>query len=141
MSIDLDVERLKTESFSPNSENTHTSSSVAPNDTNTAFVVPEVGFVIVAENWLVVGEKTRISYADARSILLEEADHKNQFTDAASSGGSDTTRVVSRERVSRILSLEGKMVAMNAPFGLGRDCPDAIVKLVSSEKYCSILTL
>lgn len=103
---------MKMESFSPNSENTHTSSSVAPNTTNTAFVEPEVGFDMTAENWLSRMEYTRISYADANNILLEDADHRNQLIDAASSDGSDMTRAISRERVSRMLSLEGKTVAM-----------------------------
>jgi hypothetical protein len=44
------VERLITDSFSPNSENTHISSSVEPNATNATFVVPEVGCVILAKN-------------------------------------------------------------------------------------------
>jgi hypothetical protein len=71
------------------------------------------------------GEKTRISCAAASSSLLEEFDHKNQFIDAASSEGSDITRVVSSDRVSRMLSLEGKIVAIYAPSGLGRDCTEA----------------
>ena len=41
--------------------------------------------------------------------------------DAAISGGRDITRNISRERVSRILSLDGWIVAIKAPFGLGRD--------------------
>lgn len=56
MSTDFDVERLKMDSFNPNSENAQISLSLAPNDTNTGFVVPEVGFVIVAENWESVAE-------------------------------------------------------------------------------------
>jgi len=46
-------------------------------------------------------------------------------TEAASSDGSDITRMVSRERVSLIESFEGKIVAMYAPLGLGRDCEAA----------------
>jgi len=112
MSTDFEVTRLNTESFRPNSENAQTSLSVAPNDTKTGFVVPEVGFVMVAENWESVIEKTLISAADAISIRLDDADHRNQFIEAASSGGREITRVISSDHVSLMLSLEGKMVAM-----------------------------
>lgn len=81
---------------------------------------------MVAEKRVLVIEKTRISYADAIRSLVDDADHRNQFTDAASSAGRDITRVVSRERVSRMLSLEGKTVAICAPSGLGMDCADAM---------------
>jgi hypothetical protein len=50
ISTDVDVERLKTEIFNPNSKNAQTSSSVAPNETNDTLAVPELGFVILAEN-------------------------------------------------------------------------------------------
>jgi hypothetical protein len=33
--------------------------------------------------------------------------------------------MISRERVSRMLNVEGKIVAIYAPSGLGRDCFDA----------------
>ncbi len=36
------------DNFNPKSENTHISSSLLPNVTNVALVVPEVGFVIYA---------------------------------------------------------------------------------------------
>lgn len=59
--------------------------------------------------------------AEARSIRVEDADHRNHEIDDASSGGRDITRVTSKERVARILSLEGRIVAMCVPSGLGRD--------------------
>ena len=100
------------DSFKPNSENAQTSLSVAPNDTCTGFVVPEVGFVTVAEHWAFLGEYARISAAEAMSIFCDDADHRNHLTEAANSGGRDITRMISRDRVSLMLSLEGKMVAM-----------------------------
>ena len=89
-------------------------------------VVPDVGLVIVAESWVLTVEQIRISFADAARILSEDSDQRNQFTNAANSGGSDITRTVSRERVVRILSFDGKRVAINSPLGLGRECKDAI---------------
>jgi hypothetical protein len=80
---------------------------------------------MVAENWGFVTEKTRISAAEATRIAVDDADQRNQFTDAASSGGRDMTRIISRERVARTLSLAGRIVAMYSPLGLGRDCEDA----------------
>ena len=59
--------------------------------------------------------------ADATSIRFEDSDQRNHETDAVSSVGREMTRIISRERVVRILSLEGRIVAMYAPFGLGRD--------------------
>lgn len=60
--------------------------------------------------------------AEAISMRLEEGDHRNDVTDAAvSSDGSDMARVISRERVSRILSFDGRIVAIYSPLGLGRD--------------------
>lgn len=58
---------------------------------------------------------------EATRRRFEDSDHRNQCTDAATSGGRDITRAISRDRVSRMLILEGRMVAMYAPFGLGRD--------------------
>ena len=45
--------------------------------------------------------------------------------DVASSEGSEITRAVSRERVERIVSFDGRIVAMYAPLGLGIDCFEA----------------
>jgi hypothetical protein len=42
-----------------------------------------------------------------------------------SSGGREITRANSRERVARMLSFDGRIVAMYAPLGLGRDWLDA----------------
>jgi hypothetical protein len=81
--------------------------------------------VMFAENWEFVVEKTRILSEDPTSIRFEDSDHKNHETEAASSGGRDITRVISRDRVVRMLSLEGRTVAMYAPSGLGRDWDDA----------------
>lgn len=89
-------------------------------------MVPDVGFVITAENWVLLIESTRISCVEATRIRSDEGDHRNQFIEAESSEGREMTREMSRERVSLMLSLEGKMVAMFAPFGLGREWVDAI---------------
>ena len=88
-------------------------------------MVPDVGFVIVAEKLGFVVEYTRILSDEPTSTRLEDSDHKNQEIEAASSDGRDITRVISRDRVARMLSLEGRTVAMNAPSGLGRDWVDA----------------
>jgi hypothetical protein len=66
-------------------------------------------------------ENTRILSKEPTSIRFEDSDHKNQEVEDASSGGRDITRVISRDRVARMLSLEGRMVAINAPSGLGSD--------------------
>jgi hypothetical protein len=66
-------------------------------------------------------ENTRILSKAPTSIRFEDSDHKNQEIEDASSGGRDITRVISRDRVARMLSLEGRMVAINAPSGLGSD--------------------
>jgi hypothetical protein len=58
-------------------------------------------------------------------MRCEFADHRNHNIDVANSGGSKMTRVVSRDRVVLILSFEGRIVAMYAPSGLGRDWEDA----------------
>lgn len=58
---------------------------------------------------------------EATRIRFEDSDHKNHEIDVASSGGRDITRIISRERVARMLSLEGRIVAIYSPFGLGRD--------------------
>jgi hypothetical protein len=54
-------------------------------------------------------------------MRFEDSDQRNQCTDAATSGGRDITRIISNDRVSRMLSLDGRIVAMYVPFGLGRD--------------------
>jgi hypothetical protein len=125
ISTDLCIERLKIDSFKPKSENTRISSSFAPNDTKVTLVVPEVGCAMLAEKLGFVVEKTRILSEDPTSIRFDDSDHKNQEIEAASSDGRDITRVISRERVVRMLSLEGRIVAMYAPSGLGRDWLDA----------------
>ena len=56
MSTDLDVVRLKIDSFNPKSANTHTSLSVAPNAREENLVVPDVGLVMLAESLVSVGE-------------------------------------------------------------------------------------
>lgn len=67
------------------------------------------------------------------SIRFEDSDHKNHEIEATSSEGRDITRVISRDRVVRMLSLEGRTVAMFAPSGLGRDWADAILRNVSDD--------
>ncbi len=120
------------DNFSPKSEKTRISSSFVPNATKVIRVLPEVGFETFAENCGFVVEKTRILSDELISIRLEDSDHKNQETEAASSGGSDITRVISRDRVARMLSLEGRRVAMWAPSGLGRDWVDARYQSLSA---------
>lgn len=68
-----------------------------------------------------VAEKTRMLSEEAIRMRFDDSDHKNQCTDAATSGGRAMARDISRVRVSRMLSLDGSMVAIQAPFGLGRD--------------------
>jgi hypothetical protein len=121
ISTDLWVERLMIDNFSPKSENTRISSSFDPNATKVTLVVPEVGFVMLAEKEGFVVEKTRILSEEPTRIRVDDSDQKNQEIEAASSGGRDITRVISRDRVARMLSLEGRTVAMYAPSGLGRD--------------------
>jgi hypothetical protein len=58
---------------------------------------------------------------EPRRTRAEEGDHRNQEIEAASSGGRDITRRFCRERVDRMLSCDGRIVAMNAPSGLGMD--------------------
>ena len=70
---------------------------------------------------------------EATRMRFDVSDHKNQCTEAATSGGRDITRATSNERVSRMLRLEGKMVAIYPPLGLGRDCDDAIIKNLVSD--------
>lgn len=123
MSTDLDVAKLKMESFSPKSKKTSMSSSLFPNAIDVILVSPDVGFVMLAENWGFEVEYIRRFSAEPTSIRHDDGDQRNQ--EATSSGGRVTTRVISRERVSRMLSFEGKRVAMNAPSGLGRDWEDA----------------
>jgi hypothetical protein len=62
---------------------------------------------------------------DPTSTRFDDADHRNQEIEATSSEGRDITRMISRERVSRMLRVEGKIIAMYAPSGLGSDCLDA----------------
>jgi hypothetical protein len=118
MSIDLDVERLKMANFRPNSEKMQTSSSLAPKDIDVTLVVSEVGFVMTAENWLFV-EYTRIVSPDERSTLLDDSDHNSDCVE--NDAGKGMTRVVSRDRVARRVSFEGRIVAMYAPSGLGME--------------------
>ena len=78
-----------------------------------------------AENCKLVGEYTRMISEDATRSRFDDLDHRNHDIEEASSGGRDMTRVTSRDRVSRMLILAGKSVAINAPFGLGADWLDA----------------
>jgi glutamine cyclotransferase len=59
------------------------------------------------------------------SMFSDDGDQMNQIIDAEKVSGSAVARLISRERVVRIMSLEGRMVAMDAPSGLGRECSDA----------------
>lgn len=59
------------------------------------------------------------------SIRLDDGDHKNQCMDAEKSTGKLITRIISRERVARMMSFEGRTVAIYAPSGLGNECADA----------------
>ena len=81
--------------------------------------------MMFATNWASVAEKTRMLSMEAKRMRFEDSDHRNQCTDAATSGGRETTRVISKDRVSRILSLDGRIVAMYALLGLGSDCAEA----------------
>jgi hypothetical protein len=76
----------------------------------------KLGFVVVT---------IRISCDEPRSMRFDDSDHRNQEIEDASSGGRDMTRVISRDRVARMLSLDRRMVAMYAPSGLGRDWVEA----------------
>ena len=71
---------------------------------------------------------------DASRIRVDDSDQRNQVMEAASSEGRDTMCAISRERVVRILSFEERMVAMNAPSGLGRHCVDAEMAEISIGK-------
>lgn len=64
-------------------------------------------------------EYTRMVSGDATRMRVEDADHRNHDIELARSGGRVTTRVVSRERVLRMVSFEVRMVAMDEPSGLG----------------------
>jgi hypothetical protein len=70
---------------------------------------------------------------EASRMRLDDSDHRNQCTDAATSGGREITRVTSKDRVSRMLSLEGRIVAINAPLGLGRDWVEARFSILVSD--------
>jgi hypothetical protein len=78
------------------------------------------------------------------SIRFEDSDHKNQEIEAANSGGRGITRVISRDRVARMLSLQGRIVAMCAPSGLGRDWAEAghreesVLILKAEGKYLTL---
>ena len=58
---------------------------------------------------------------DATRIRFDDFDHENHDTAAASSGGREIRRIISRERVARIVSFEERIAAIYAPLGLGRD--------------------
>lgn len=72
--------------------------------------------------------------AEATRTRVDDGDHKNHVTDAASSGGSAMTRVVWRELVERIVSPDGRTVAMCAPLGLGKDWVEAMVQCKVRDK-------
>src|SRR5450756_1055895 len=83
-------------------------------------------------------EKTRMLSEEPTSIRFEDSDHKNQEIEDTSSGGREITRVISRDRVARMLSLEGRTVAMYAPSGLGRDwvdarCQEVLAKVTNNQ--------
>jgi hypothetical protein len=88
-------------------------------------VVPDVGCAMVAEKEGSSAEKMRMCSWELMRSRWEEGDQRKLVICAVSSAGRGMTRVVSRERVVRRVSLEGRRVAMNAPSGLGRDCVDA----------------
>lgn len=126
MSTEVDVERLNMVNFKPKSEKTQISSSVAPKAMAVIFAVSEVGFVTVPLNWGWVVENTRMELpADSRT-RLDEGDQINDWRFEVKSADRAMTRVISRERVPRIVSFEGRAVAMYAPSGLGSECADAM---------------
>lgn len=102
-----------------------TSSHVAPNAMHVTLAGTDVGFVIVATNCDLTGEKIRIVSAEASSIRLESDDQINRCVAVVKSADNVITRSISSERVSRILSFDGSMVAMYAPSGLGKARDDA----------------
>jgi hypothetical protein len=69
----------------------------------------------------------------AMRMRLESSDHRDHDIDDASSGGIVMVRTISSERVDRMMSFVGRMMARNAPFGLGRHWVDAIIKKNVSE--------
>lgn len=119
MSVDRDVVRLNIDNFRPKSAYTQTSSSLPPKVTNATFVT-ETGFEIVAENLESTIEYILTISDEPTSIRVEEGDQRNQEIESASSDGREITRNISRERVDRMLSFEGRIVATHAPSGLGR---------------------
>jgi hypothetical protein len=58
---------------------------------------------------------------DAIRSRFENDDHRNQFIDDTSSEGREITRAISRERVDRNVSFDGRIVATYAPLGLGSE--------------------
>ena len=106
--------------FNPKSANTITSSHVAPNAMQVTLAGTDVGFVIVAINWLLVGENTRIVSVDASKIRLESGDQRKYCIGVDKSAGSVTARRMSNDRVSRMISFDDRTVAIYVPLGLGK---------------------
>lgn len=73
----------------------------------------------------------RIVSMEARRIRLESNDHRNHFIEVEKSVGIVIVRRISSDCVSRMLSFEGRTVAMYAPLGLGKAWDDARAKDIS----------
>jgi hypothetical protein len=93
-----------------------------------ALAVSEVGQVIVALYW-VTAEKTRMLSDEEEEMRMrwEDGDQRKLVMEVERAAGRGMTRVVWRERVVRIVSLEGRIVAMKAPSGLGSEWAEAVI--------------
>ncbi len=68
-------------------------------------------------------------------ILFDDCDHKNHCMFRCRSAGREMTCNISRDRVALKFSFEGSIVAMYAPFGLGKECADAKLRSLISKDY------
>lgn len=63
--------------------------------------------------------------SEESKIRWDEEDQRKLDIEAEKAAGSGMTRVVWRERVVRMVSLEGRTVAMCVPSGLGTEWTEA----------------
>jgi len=136
--MDLLDARLKIVSLSPKSAKTRTSLSEAPKTMYVALAVSEVGQVIVALYW-VTAEKTRMVSEEEEDMRMrwEDGDQRKLVMEVEKAAGRGMTRAVWRERVVRIVSLEGRIVAMKVPSGLDREWAEAVIcqKIIAYFNY------
>jgi hypothetical protein len=93
-----------------------------------ALAVSEVGDVIVALYWA-TAEKTRMVLSEEeRRMRWEDGDQRKFVVEVEKLDGRGMMRVVWRERVARMVSFEGRMVAMKVPSGLGREWAEAVIR-------------